>query len=448
MLGRHGRYRWFLSRATPIRDEQGRVTRWFGTGTDITEARFLDDATKLLNSSLDYAGTLEQVARLAVPDIADWCIVDLALPEGGIQRVAIEHIEPAKVDAARAWARKYPIDPNASQGVGLVIRTGQVDWLPRVSDEALVNYARDAEHLSMLRSVGLSSFIVAPLLARGRTLGAVSLLTADSGRRYTEKDVELARELGVRAGIAIDNARLYQESQRALAAREEAVRSRDEVLAIVSHDLRSPLSAINLGTASLLQLHGDQPGSRKRLEILQRSTNRMTHLINDLLDMAALQAKGLSLSITPEDPVQLATRVVEGLEPIAAERGIALVRDLAPIAGPLHCDRDRVEQVFENLIGNAIKYCRSGDSIFVRARSVGASVEYCIADTGPGIAVNEAARIFEPYWSAKRAEAKRGTGLGLYIAKGIVEAHGGSIGVISREGQGATFWFTIPLASK
>lgn len=301
-------------------------------------------------------------------------------------------------------------------------------------------------YLRSLREAGVATPVVVVLTAPEDDLLQQAI---DAGATdYILADGVSPRRIALRIRFALRIGQAERASAKSLADATAAARARDEVLAIVSHDLRSPLSAINLGTASLLQLHGDQPGSRKRLEILQRSTNRMTHLINDLLDMAALQAKGLSLSITPEDPVQLATRVVEGLEPIAAERGIALVRDLAPIAGPLHCDRDRVEQVFENLIGNAIKYCRSGDSIFVRARSVGASVEYCIADTGPGIAVNEAARIFEPYWSAKRAEAKRGTGLGLYIAKGIVEAHGGSIGVISREGQGATFWFTIPLASK
>ena len=418
LRGKDGRYRWFLSRAIPIHDDEGTVVRWLGTNTDVTEQRFLDEATRLMSGSLNYNETLEQLAQLAVPDLADLCIVDLA--DEDVTRVAIAHADPSQIERARAWV---------PSGVSAVIRAGQTEYVAEIGDA-----------MPGARELGLRSCIIVPLIARQRTLGALTLFTSDaSGRRYHESEVAVAKELGRRAGIALDNARLYNESQ-------QAIRTREEVLAIVSHDLRNPLNTIDLTAAHLLEDYGSIPGPRRHLEVIRRSAERMEHLINDLLDMATIDAKGLSLHLSSQRVAKLVTDVVETHESLAAERGVKLVIETELGDERLRCDRDRIEQVFANLLGNAIKYCRPGDVVVVRAAIVGGWVNFGVADTGPGITAEELPHLFQPYWAAKRELAKRGTGLGLYICKGIVEAHGGTIWVESEHGAGTTFCFTIPFA--
>jgi signal transduction histidine kinase len=254
-------------------------------------------------------------------------------------------------------------------------------------------------------------------------------------RQYEVRDL-LARERKTR-----------EELQQAVREREDALHSRDEVLAIVSHDLRSPLSAIDLGAQSLLDEVGDRSHAKRTLEVIRRATDRMAHMIDDLLDMATIDAKGLTLERSIEDAERVLDDTVEAHAAIAAAKGIDLEREGDLRSVVLRCDRDRVDQVFANLIGNAIKYCRRGDTIRVGAFVVGGDVRFTIADTGPGIAAEELPHLFDRYWTVKREGAKKGTGLGLYICKGIIEAHGGTLSVESRLDAGTTFCFTLPRAN-
>jgi PAS domain S-box-containing protein len=436
LRGKNGRYRWFLGRAVPLRDEHGAVVRWFGSNTDVTDQRFLDEATQILSSSLDYLETLEQIAQLTVPDLCDWCVVDLV--EGdGVRRVAMAHADPAKLELAREWARRFPTDWSALTGAANVLRTGRAEFATEVPDELLVKIARDPDHLQELRALGLASYVIVPMSARGHTLGTITLVTAESGRRFEASHVRVATELGQRAGMAVENARLYKDSQ-------EAVHSRDEVLAIVSHDLRSPLGAIELAASSLGHEAGAESRTSKQIAVIRRSVARMEQLIEDLLDMASIQAKGLTLELASEDPARLIAEAVELHEALAADKGLKLIAE-CELRETIQCDRARIQQVFSNLIGNAIKYCHPGDVIFVRCERDAGQARFSVADTGPGIAPTEMENLFDPFWSAKRHLVKTGTGLGLYIAKGIVHAHGGALWVQSKLGEGATFFFTLPL---
>jgi signal transduction histidine kinase len=439
LRGRDGHYRWFLSRNIPIRDEAGTIVQWFGTATDVTEQRFLDEATKVLGRSLDQTETLDQLAKLAVPELADWCIVDLVDKSGRMSRVAIAHTDPNKIEFARDWSRRNPPDPTGTSGVAKVLRTGTPIIEAEIPDEALANASRDPESLRELLELGLRSLIIAPLVARDRVLGAITLIMGESDRRYQASDLEVAMELGRRAGFAIDNAVLYEQSQRAIATREE-------ILGIVTHDLRTPLTAIDLGATNLLPIVEALPRARKVVEVIRRSSERMEHLINDLLDMATIDAQGLSLNLTSQDPVKIIDDAVDVHLPIAMERSIKILAETEMHGEWVRCDRDRIDQVLGNLIGNAKKYCRPGDVIFARAALVGGEARFSVADTGPGISPDEVPHLFQPYWAAKRQGEKKGTGLGLYICKGIIEAHGGRIWVESKLGEGATFSFTLPLA--
>ncbi len=234
------------------------------------------------------------------------------------------------------------------------------------------------------------------------------------------------------------------ERKQAEEALRAAVAAREEVLAVVSHDLRNPLGAIHMSAASLARKLSPDPRVRKQIETIQRSASRMDHLIGDLLDMARVQVGRLAVERRPEDPDSLLTEVIQSHEPTAKEKGVSLARVCDLQGRRLSCDRERILQVFGNLIGNAIKFCRVHDVITIHGEIVGKEARFAVSDSGPGIAEDELPHVFEPYWSAKR-HAKKGTGLGLYISKGIVEAHGGSLRVESEHGGGATFSFTLPL---
>ena len=434
LRGTDGRFRWFLCRGTPIRDESGAIVRWLQTCTDITERRFLDEATALLSSSLDYHLTLDSLAKLAVPDLADWCAVDL-LVDSEIRRVAVAHQDPAKLELARTYAARFP--DSRDGGVRRVIQSGTPTFAPVVTPEMIAASHRDPEQVKMLTELGLRSAIVVPLTARGSVQGAITLLISDSRRVYQDSDLEVAIELGRRAGIAVDNARLYREAQ-------QAVKLREDVLAVVSHDLRNPLGAIDLSATMLLQKQHDAR-ARKQLDIIRRSASRMEHLITDLLDMASIQAGRLVLDKTPNDAGTLVAEVVDMHASLAAEKQLALTARTSLDGVMILCDRERIAQVFGNLLSNAIKFCRPGDRIELAGSSDGGRATFVVHDTGPGIAPDALTHIFEPYWSAKE-HAKQGTGLGLYICKGIVEAHGGTIAVDSAPGAGATFTITLPRA--
>ncbi len=225
LRGRDGAYRWHLGRAQALRDAEGQIQRWFGTWTEIDAQKrgeqglaFLAEAGAILAASLDYETTLQRVAQLAVPRLADWCSIDMLTDDGGIRSVAVAHADPARVALARELRQRYPPDPNAPRGVPGVLRTGRAELLPEISDELLIAGAPDAEALAILRDLGFKSAMTLPLQARDRTLGALSLVWAESGRHYSETDRAFAEELAQRAALAIDNARLFRETEAALQA--------------------------------------------------------------------------------------------------------------------------------------------------------------------------------------------------------------------------------------
>jgi PAS domain S-box-containing protein len=433
-MRRHdGRYRWFLTRAIPIRDDVTGKTRWLGTNTDVTGQRFLDEATHLMATSLDPDAMLARIAELAVPDIAEWCSIALTEPPAPRRRVALAHVDPARLEKARSWDAEFP---PVWPGVDEVLQTGAP--VSGVLDLATCERQLDPSRAGILRDLGITAYVIVPMVARGRTFGAISLLSSAPGHRFARAEVELAAELGRRTGISVDNIRLHLDAQH-------AVRQREDVLAIVSHDLRNPLGAIDLSAAMLMHHHREDPHARRQLEIIRRSTERMEHMIRDLLDMASIQAGRLALDRKPEDAAQLANEVCDVHEPLATEKGLHFVRELGIAATTIAVDRNRMAQVFGNILSNAIKFCTAGATIAVRAQRDGGVVSFEFQDNGPGIAGDDLPHLFEPYYSSRR-HGKQSTGLGLYISKGIVEAHGGKVAVESELGHGSTFTVELPIA--
>ena len=269
-------------------------------------------------------------------------------------------------------------------------------------------------------------------------MGALVLATLGEARRYHAADLEAAEELARRASIAVDNVRLYNEAR-------EAVLAREDLLAIVSHDLRNPLGVVLASSALLLKssLPPDKDErARRQVEAIQRAGNRMNRLIRDLLDFASIQGGRLSVNLRPHDAAAVVAAVTEALEPLAVAKQLRLVSE-ADAELRVSCDHDRVVQLFSNLVGNAIKFTPEGGCITVRATKDGADVRFAVTDTGPGIPTVEMPHLFDRYYQAQRRN-REGIGLGLSIARGIVEAHGGRIWVESEEGRGSTFYFTLP----
>jgi PAS domain S-box-containing protein len=437
LRGANGEYRWFLSRATPIRDGNGRVVRWFGTNTDVTEQRLLDEATAHLSESIEPETTFPKVARVAIPTLADFCFFDL-LEDDKLRRVAWAHVDPVR---EAAWAgRVINLVPDLSareHPVVMALVSGETILEPELTPDWFdENRSLTCEQRSFYETIGFNSVIVAPLRVGDRILGALSLGYCGTPRRsHTIAQKQLAEELARRAALAIDNARHYE-------AARTAVQAGEQVLAMVSHDLRNPLSTIELAISTMLE---DEAGAplRKQLQIARRATTRMAGLIADLLDAASIQAGKLSVDIRRESAGELIDEVFEAHLARAADKKLEFVADHSLAHVLVRCDRARMLQALGNLVGNAIKFCRAGDRIGLRGRLSGRDVMIDIEDTGPGIPAGEVPHLFDRYWAVARG-TQRGTGLGLFITKRIVEAHRGTISVDTTPGVGSTFRIALP----
>jgi PAS domain S-box-containing protein len=431
--GDDGGDRWVSLKAAPVAAARGGAERVVLVMRDVTNERrdqewqrFLGDASTALASSMDLPTALEELAALAARTVADRCAVVLRRENG----------EPRVL----AFAGAVGADPTDQE----TIDRGRTDCL-RVAQAALASRQPILEN-----DPGHSSMAV-PLDLRGQSVGALVLASLGEGRRYGASDLGAAQELARRATIAIDNVRLLAEAQ-------ESVRAREDLLAIVSHDLRNPLGVVLASSALLLKssLPPEPPGkegrARRQVEAIERAGNRMNRLIRDLLDFAAIQAGHLSVSSHPREVGALLREVLDALEPLAAAKSIKLVDDHPGTEMHISCDHDRVIQLFSNVVGNAVKFSPEGTTVILRAEPDGAMVRFAVADDGPGISTEELPYVFDRYYQARRRN-RDGIGLGLSIARGIVEAHGGRIWVESptsphREGNGksggSTFFFTLP----
>lgn len=437
----------------PNINRQGEVEGVVIYVVDVTERvrleqgqRFLAQASTVLASSLDYQTTLEQVACLAVPNLADWCTVHVIEEDGSIEQLAVAHVDPAKVAWARDIQQKYPLNPKDARGAAYTLRTGKSELISEIPDELLVEAARDPEHLEMLRGVGFKSVMTVAMIAQEKILGVISFIGAESGRCYDPMDLSLAEELASRAALAVENARLYRLAQRDRALAESANRIKDEFLAVLSHELRTPLNPI-LGWTKLLRSRSFKPEMAERaLETIERNAKLQTQLIEDLLDISRILQGKLSLNV---GPVNLPATIEAALETVrlsAESKGIQIHTLFAPHA-PLLGDPSRLQQVMWNLVSNAIKFTPSGGEIVIEVAQVGSEAQIQVSDTGRGIKRDFLPHVFEYFRQADSSTTRAfgGLGLGLAIVRHIVELHGGSVWVDSRgEDCGATFTVRLP----
>jgi signal transduction histidine kinase len=279
--------------------------------------------------------------------------------------------------------------------------------------------------------------MIVPLIARGRTLGAITFaMTDDSGRRFGPEDLNMAMELAGRAALLVDNARLYAEAR-------SAIRARDDMIAVVSHDLRDPLQSISAAAATL-RLEPEDGERTESIQTIMLASTQLRLLVQDLLDVSLIDAAHLTIRVQRVDLTTLIKEAHTLFLPQAEAKEVRLEVRLADDLPPVAADRRRVLQVLLNLIGNSLKFVPAGGVITLGATRQGGEARVWVADTGAGIAADDLTRVFDRFWRADRHEGG-GVGLGLAVAKGIVEAHGGRIGVDSRLGAGSTFFFTLPV---
>jgi PAS domain S-box-containing protein len=445
-----GNYRWHLVRVAPVQDH-GRILAWTGTATDIHDLkqaeesqRFLAEASNMLVESLDYETTLQNVAQLAVPSIADWCAIHLLEADGAIRRLAVAHVDSKRAELAYQRPARYPLSPEARHIVPHVLRSGQPELYAEVSDGLLAEAARNAEHLALLRALGVQSYMCVPLRVNQRTLGTITLALADSQRRYSSSDLALAEDLARRAALAVENARLYRAAQ-------DAIRLRDQFLSIASHELKTPLTTL-LGNAQMLQRRAIREGTsterdQRALRVIAEQASRLNRMIAALLDISRIETGQLSIERKRFDLCELARRVVEEVQPSlhqhsleCHDHGQALIVD---------GDELRLEQVLQNLLQNAIKYSPAGGPIAVRVEQREQMACMSVTDRGIGIPASELPNLFQRFYRAGNVDEQHisGLGVGLYVVKEIAALHNGTVTVTSQEGQGSTFSICLPLAA-
>jgi PAS domain S-box-containing protein len=443
-----GTYRWHLGRAVPMRDESGRVVKWFGTCTDIDDhkraeeaLRFIVEASGILAASLDYETTLANVARLSVPRLADWCVVHTVEEDGKLHQLAAAHKDETKLELLKEINRRFPSGLDSAHGYPLVVRTGEPELIPEITDPQLARVARDEEHLRMLRALSLKSTLCVPLRARGRSLGAITFATAESGRIYNMHDVALAENLAHRAATAVDNARLYQEAQRANIAK-------DEFLATLSHELRTPLTPV-IGWVHMIRggmLNGEELD--RGLAIVEKNSQSLARLINDLLDMSAILSGKMRIEKVLVPLHAALQEAIETSRPSAESRNIIIeVKGCDDRSLIINGDRTRLVQSFWNILANAVKFSQDKGSVRVTCESDEAVVRIIVEDEGHGITPEFLPHVFERFRQedSSKTRAHGGLGIGLALVKSFIEAHGGRVEAESAgTGRGSRFIVYLP----
>ena len=387
------------------------------------DQRFLSNLAEVLASALDERAMLSAVARLLVPRLGDVCLADVVDDDGSVQRVD---------NTLDEWH----LAPTPA------LRSGETMVLTDLTQSSLAAIAPDPAGHTAIRGAGIRSLVLLPLIGRGRLLGVLTLGMTRPDRRFTKADLPFLEDVAQRTALGADNARLYQQAR-------QASRGRDDTLAAISHDLRNGLNTVLTAVGLLLRsLPPDSEGRRDRrhVEAIRRSAERMNRVIGDLLDVASIESGRLFVEPRREPVRPIVAEAVAASRNQAAEKELHVEQVVSDAEIEAICDRDRVLQVLGNLIGNAIKFTPDGGMVQVSAESSDDEVLVTVRDSGVGVSPKQLPHVFDRFWQAT-PKARLGSGLGLTIAKGVVEALGGRIWVESRPGEGTTFFFTLPRAA-
>ena len=487
-----GTSRWILARGRIERNNKGKAVRFPGVLIDITDRKMIENnlsylakAGAVLTASLDYKKTLQSIARLAVPDIADWCSVEILEEGNNLQTVVVAHKDPKKVKWAEDLRRHQgPRDLNEPTGVSKVIRTGEYEFFPLIPEELLSVNAKSPEELQLLRDLGLRSVIIVPIMIEGKAVGAITLVTSEQNRQFTESDLHMALELASRASAAMTNASLYNNAQGELAARrrleeqlrianedlERRVNERTEELEetnvnlqrsnqelqdfayVASHDLQEPLRKIQAFGNLLEEEYAEQLGEgRDYLHRMRGAAARMSALIEDILSFSRVTTK--ARGFTSVNLTTVAHEVLEDLETRIEDTGASVEVGKLP---SIDADAMQIRQLFQNLLSNALKFHKPGEKPHVKISSTieisqATKKKFCkieVQDSGVGFDEKYLDRIFAVFQRLHSRDSYEGTGIGLAVCRKIVERHAGTITAKSKPGAGTTFIIRLPIHHK
>ena len=405
-------------------------------------ARFLAEASHTLAGLVDYHSTLQKVASLAVPYFADWATVDILESDGALRRLAVAHIDPTKIDLAHELNRRNPPDPAAPRGIWNIVRTGRSEIVPEITDALLVETIEDQELLGIIRELGLKSYLSVPLNVRGKTLGVISFIAAESGHRYDDSDLAVAEDLAHRAAIAIENTQLYRELR-------QADQRKDEFLATLAHELRNPLAPIR-NALEVMRLAGNSADAvEQSRRMMERQVVQMVRLVDDLLDVSRITRNKLELRKERIELASVVRSAIETSRPFIEQSDHTLTVTLPPEPIYLDADPTRLEQVFSNLLNNSAKYTERGGHIWLTVEPGEGKVLVRVRDSGIGIPAEALAGIFEMFSQVEGnlERAQGGLGIGLTLVRRLVEMHGGSVEAHSAgRGHGSEFLVRLPMA--
>jgi signal transduction histidine kinase len=391
--------------------------------------RLIAEVGSVLATTPGFEDTLTSLAELVVENLRGLCIINFIDDHEIVRRVRVFSSDPAKAWVCAALMR-MPADGEQPRIARSALETKEPSLVTNVTPDLVRSWAASEEQLAALQEINPKSVLSVPLMVRERLVGALSLLAPDS---LAPADVRLITAVAERAAVFVENARLYDSAKK-------AIRARDDLLGVVAHDLRNPLMTISALGAYLRKVGPeDEVGAE-----IEQAVNRMNRLIQDLLDVTRLEAGHLSHKPEGIDSIHLLREALEAETPVALSAGLELQLEDPSQLPDIWADRDRLFQVFDNLIGNAIKFTKPGGRITLAATAHAGEVQFSVSDTGCGIASDQLTRIFDRFWQAPGV--RRGAGLGLPIVKGIVESHGGRVWVESPPGKGSTFFFAIPAA--
>jgi signal transduction histidine kinase len=382
------------------------------------------------------------VARLAVPAFADWAAVDVVSEGGVLRRLATAHADPAKVALSAELERRYPPDPSAQQGAYHVLRTGRPDMMREIPEALLQASARDAEHLRLVKGLGLRSYLCVPLAVRGKTLGVLTFVTAESGRLYGPAELAVAEDLAHRAAVAVENAQLYRELR-------ETDRRKDEFLAMLAHELRNSLAPVRNGLQILRLGKADVCTVEQTREMMERQVQHIVRLVDDLLDVSRTLRGKITLRKEVVELSAVVARAVETAQPSLDAAGHQLSLSLPPEPAHVYGDVVRLTQVVSNLLVNACKYSERAGRVWVTGSRAGGEVVLRVKDAGVGIAKEDIDRIFDLFAQVDRSveRSQGGLGVGLTLVKKLVEMHGGTVTAHSDgPGKGSEFEIRLPAA--